>query len=228
MDIGKLKGLSIGDLTERAQALAEKLAPTDPDFASDLALSLVKGVLSGNEDLSDIVGLFGEDADISGGLFPEEPVTVTKTTTSVGGLPPEDLGDTPEEKSMVNDAEQLMNEILSAKDEAEVDAILAKNGIDAGNEPGQAPVDLGDTPEEKDLLDQAVKNSEAPAKEDKPAEKPEEKKEDKPAEEAPAKEDKPTEEKPADKPEEKKSESKSDDDNADTQKNILKGLDNRF
>lgn len=219
MDIGKLKGLSIGDLTERAQALAEKLAPTDPDFASDLALSLVKGVLSGNEDLSGIVGLFGEDADISGGLFPEEPVTVTKTTTSVGGLPPEDLGNTPEEKSMVDDAEQLMNEILNAKDDAEVDAILAKNGIDTGNEPGQAPADLGDTPEEKDLLDQAVKNSEEKPAEEKPADE-------KPAEEK--KEDKPAEEKPADEPEEKKSESNSDDDSSDTQKNILKGLDNRF
>ena len=52
MDIGKLKGLTIGDLTARAQALAEKLAPTDPDFANDLALSLVKGVISGNDDLS--------------------------------------------------------------------------------------------------------------------------------------------------------------------------------
>lgn len=229
MDIGKLKGLSIGDLTERAQALAEKLAPTDPDFASDLALSLVKGVLSGNEDLSGIVGLFGEDADISGGLFPEEPVTVTKTTTSVGGLPPEDLGDTPEEKSMVDDAEQLMNEILNAKDDAEVDAILAKNGLDTGNAPSEGLT--GDTtPEEKDLLDQAVKNSEEEKKEDKPTEpvaKPEEKKEETPAEEK--KEDKPAEPaEPADKSEEKKSESKSDDDNSDTQKNILKGLDNRF
>ena len=211
MDIGKLKGLSIGDLTTRAQSLAEKLAPTDPDFASDLALALVKGVMSGNEDLSDIVGWFGEDADISGGLFPEEPVTVTKTTTSVGGLPPADLGDTPEEQAMIDNSEQLMNDILNAKDDSEIDAILAKNGLDTGNEPNQPPADLGDTPEEQSLLKQT-----ADAKDDKPEEnKPEENKP-----EVPKKENKP--EAP------KKEDKSSDEDNSDTQKNILKGLNNRF
>ena len=202
MDIGKLKGLSIGDLTARAQSLAEKLAPTDPDFASDLALALVKGVMSGNEDLSGIVGLFGEDADISGGLFPEEPVTVTKTTTSVGGLPPADLGGTPEEQVMIDNSEQLMNDILNAKDDSEIDVILAKNGLDTGNEPNQPPTDLGGTPEEQSLLKQTTgtgedKSTEAPKKDDKP--------------EAPKSEDK-----------------SSDEDNSDTQKNILKGLNNRF
>ena len=223
MDIGKLKGLSIGDLTARAQSLAEKLAPTDSDFASDLALALVKGVMSGNEDLSGIVGLFGEDADISGGLFPEEPVTVTKTTTSVGGLPPADLGGTPEEQAMIDNSEQLMNDILNAKDDSEIDAILAKNGLDTGNEPNQPPADLGDTPEEQSLLKQPTdtkddKPTEAPKKENKPTEAP--KKEDKPTE-APKKENKPTEAP-------KKEDKSSDEDNSDTQKNILKGLNNRF
>lgn len=222
MDIGKLKGLSIGDFTARAQSLAEKLAPTDPDFASDLALALVKGVMSGNEDLSGIVGLFGEDADISGGLFPEEPVTVTKTTTSVGGLPPADLGGTPEEQAMIDNSEQLMNDILNAKDDSEIDAILAKNGLDTGNEPNQPPADLGGTPEEQSLLKQTTDTKEgkpeAPKKEDKPAEEP--KKEDK-SSEAPKKEDKPTEAP-------KKEDKSSDEDNSDTQKNILKGLNNRF
>lgn len=216
MDIGKLKGLSIGDLTTRAQSLAEKLAPTDPDFASDLALALVKGVMSGNEDLSDIVGWFGEDADISGGLFPEEPVTVTKTTTSVGGLPPADLGDTPEEQAMIDNSEQLMNDILNAKDDSEIDAILAKNGLDTGNEPNQPPADLGDTPEEQSLLKQT-----ADAKDDKPEEnKPEENKPEENKPEVPKKENKP--EAP------KKEDKSSDEDNSDTQKNILKGLNNRF
>ena len=213
MDIGKLKGLSIGDLTARAQSLAEKLVPTDPDFASDLALALVKGVMSGNEDLSGIVGLFGEDADISGGLFPEEPVTVTKTTTSVGGLPPADLGGTPEEQAMIDNSEQLMNDILNAKDDSEIDAILAKNGLDTGNEPNQPPTDLGGTPEEQSLLKQTTGTGEG-----KPAEEP--KKDDKPAEE-PKKEDKSTEAP-------KKEDKSSDEDNSDTQKNILKGLNNRF
>ena len=235
MDIGKLKGLSIGDLTARAQSLAEKLAPTDPDFASDLALALVKGVMSGNEDLSGIVGLFGEDADISGGLFPEEPVTVTKTTTSVGGLPPADLGGTPEEQAMIDNSEQLMNDILNAKDDSEIDAILAKNGLDTGNEPNQPPTDLGNTPEEQSLLKQTTDTKEnkpeAPKKDDKPEEnKPEENKpeENKPEENKPE-DDKPEAPKKDDKPEAPKKEDKSsDEDNSDTQKNILKGLNNRF
>ena len=212
MDIGKLKGLSIGDLTARAQSLAEKLAPTDPDFASDLALALVKGVMSGNEDLSGIVGLFGEDADISGGLFPEEPVTVTKTTASVGGLPPADLGGTPEEQVMIDNSEQLMNDILNAKDDSEIDAILAKNGLDTGNEPNQPPTDLGGTPEEQSLLKQTTDTEE-----NKPKEPKEPKKEDKPAEEPETKPEVP-----------KKDDKPSDEDNSDTQKNILKGLSNRF
>ena len=203
MDIGKLKSLSIGDLTARAQSLAEKLAPTDSDFASDLALALVKGVMSGNEDLSDIVGWFGEDADISGGLFPEEPVTVTKTTTSVGGLPPADLGGTPEKQAMIDNSEQLMNDILNAKDDPEIDAILAKNGLDTGNESNQPPADLGGTPEKQILLKQTTDTEENKPEENKP------KKDDK--SEAPKKEDK-----------------SSDEDNNDTQKNILKGLSNRF
>ena len=216
MDIGKLKGLSIGDLTARAQSLAEKLAPTDPDFASDLALALVKGVMSGKEDLSDIVGWFGEDADISGGLFPEEPVTVTKTTTSVGGLPPTDLGDTPEEQAMIDNSEQLMNDILNAKDDSEIDAILAKNGLDTGNEPNQPPADLGNTPEEQSLLKQITDTEENKPEENKPEEnKPEENKP-----EVPKKENKPEASKKEDK--------SSDEDNSDTQKNILKGLSNRF
>ena len=227
MDIGKLKGLSIGDFTARAQSLAEKLAPTDPDFASDLALALVKGVMSGNEDLSDIVGWFGEDADISGGFFPEEPVTVTKTTTSVGGLPPADLGDTPEEQAMIDNSEQLMNDILNAKDDSEIDAILVKNGLDTGNEPNQPPADLGSTPEEQSLLKQITDTEENKPGENKPGEnKPEE---NKPKENKP-KENKPKENKPKEnKPEAPKKEDKSSsEDNSDTQKNILKGLSNRF
>ena len=220
MDIGKLKSLSIGDLTARAQSLAEKLAPTDPDFASELALALVKGVMSGNEDLSDIVGWFGEDADISGGLFPEEPVTVTKTTTSVGGLPPADLGGTPEEQAMIDNSEQLMNDILNAKDDSEIDAILAKNGLDTGNAPNQPPADLGGTPEEQSLLKQITDTEEN---------KPEENKSEENKPEVPKKENKPEVPKKDDKPEASKKEDKSsDEDNSDTQKNILKGLSNRF
>ena len=184
--------------------------------------------MSGNEDLSDIVGWLGEDADISGGLFPEEPVTVTKTTTSVGGLPPADLGDTPEEQAMIDNSEQLMNDILNAKDDSEIDAILAKNGLDTGNEPNQPPADLGNTPEEQSLLKQITDTEENKPEENKPEEnKPEE---NKPEENKP-KENKPEENKPKkdDKPEAPKKEDKpTGEDNSDTQKNILKGLTNRF
>lgn len=162
MDASKLKSLSVGDLVTRAQALAEKLAPTDPDFANDLALSLVKGLVNGNEDLSSIVSLFGNDDDISGGLFPEEPVTVTKTTTSVGGN---------------IDPDEAAKAIQDAGGEpAASDTELA----------GET------TPEEDAMLKQAVANdakekskAEEPPKEDKPAEeeKKEPPKEDKPKEE---------------------------------------------
>ena len=236
MDVGKLKGLSVGDLVARAQALAEKLAPTDPDFANDLALSLVKGLVNGNEDLSSIVSLFGNDDDISGGLFPEEPVTVTKTTTSVGGnIDPDEAAKaiqdaggepaasdtelagntTPEE----DDASAYMEALMNGSDE-EIQAAAAKLGI----EPELSTELAGDTtPEEKKMLKQAAVNSvngTEPKAEEKPEEKPaEEKKE-------PPKEDKPKEEKKeepkADKPVEEKKESKQE--QSDTDKNIIGAL----
>ena len=227
MDLGKLKGLTVGDLVARAQALGEKLAPTDPDFANDLALSLVKGLASGNEDLSNIVSLFGSDDDISGGLFPEEPVTVTKTTTSVGGnVDPEEAaqaienagGDpaasdtelagetTPEE----DNATAYMDALLNGSDE-EINAAAAKLGI----EPDLSTELAGETtPEEDEMLKQAEANA---ASEQAPEDKPKDKSEKKPEEK---KEDKPKEEKP----EEKSKETGSDD----TMKNITSALSDRF
>ena len=224
MDVGKLKGLSVGDLVTRAQALAEKLAPTDPDFANDLALSLVKGLVNGNEDLSSIVSLFGSDDDISGGLFPEEPVTVTKTTTSVGGdIDPEEAakaienaggnpeasdtglaGDTtPEEE----DASAYMEALMNGSDE-EIQAAAAKLGI----EPNLSTELSGDTtPEEDEMLKQAKKNA---ADEKKPEEKETKSEDKKPEEKETKSEDK--------KPETKESESD------DTMKNITSALSDRF
>ena len=230
MDVGKLKGLSVGDLVTRAQALAEKLAPTDPDFANDLALSLVKGLVNGNEDLSSIVSLFGNDDDISGGLFPEEPVTVTKTTTSVGGnVDPDEAakaiqdaggepaasdtelaGDTTPEE---DDASAYMEALMNGSDE-DIQAAAAKLGI----EPELSTELAGDTtPEEDAMLKQAEKNA---SQEEKPAE-------DKPAEKKnePPKEDKPKEEK---KEEPKKEEPKKEDEPDDTMKNITSALSNRI
>lgn len=230
MDLGKLKGLTVGDLVTRAQALAEKLAPTDPDFANDLALSLVKGLVNGNEDLSSIVSLFGSDDDISGGLFPEEPVTVTKTTTSVGGnVDPDEAAKaiqdaggepaasdtelagntTPEE----DNASAYMDALMNGSDE-DIQAAAAKLGI----EPELSTELAGDTtPEEDAMLNQAKENAsqeEKPAEEkpkEKPEEKPEEKSEKKPAE------DKPAEDKP-----------KKEDMSDDTMKNITSALSNRI
>lgn len=238
MDVGKLKSLSVGDLVARAQALAEKLAPTDPDFANDLALSLVKGLVNGNEDLSSIVSLFGSDDDISGGLFPEEPVTVTKTTTSVGGnIDPDEAakaiqnaggepaasdtelagGTTPEE----DDASAYMEALMNGSDE-DIQAAAAKLGI----EPELSTELAGDTtPEEDTMLKQAEKNA---SQEEKPAEE-KQTTEEKPAEkkEEPPKEDKPKEEKKeepkADKPAEDKK-----DESDDTMKNITSALSNRI
>lgn len=227
MDLGKLKGLTVGDLVTRAQALAEKLAPTDPDFANDLALSLVKGLVNGNEDLSSIVSLFGSDDDISGGLFPEEPVTVTKTTTSVGGnVDPDEAakaiqdaggepaasdtelaGDTTPEE---DDASAYMDALMNGSDE-DIQAAAAKLGI----KPDLSTELAGDiTPEEDKMLKQAEKNA---SQEEKPAEeKPVEKKEEPPKEDKPKEEKK--EEPKADKPAEDKQEQ------SDTDKNIISTL----
>lgn len=217
MDLGKLKGLTVGDLVTRAQALAEKLAPTDPDFANDLALSLVKGLVNGNEDLSSIVSLFGSDDDISGGLFPEEPVTVTKTTTSVGGnVDPDeaakaiqDAGGEPA-ASEEDDASAYMDALMNGSDE-DIQAAAAKLGI----KPDLSTELAGDiTPEEDKMLKQAEKNA---SQEEKPAEeKPVEKKEEPPKEDKPKEEKK--EEPKADKPAEDKQEQ------SDTDKNIISTL----
>lgn len=237
MDVGKLKGLSVGDLVTRAQALAEKLAPTDPDFANDLALSLVKGLVNGNEDLSSIVSLFGSDNDISGGLFSEEPVTVTKTTTSVGGnVDPDEAakaiqdaggepaasdtelaGDTTPEE---DDASAYMEALMNGSDE-DIQAAAAKLGI----KPELSTELAGDTtPEEDKMLKQAEKNASQEEKptEEKPAEeKPAEKKEE------PPKEDKPKEEKKEEPKADKPAEDKKDEPD-DTMKNITSALGDRF
>lgn len=218
MDASKLKGLTLGDFVTRAHEIAEKLAPTDPDFANDIALSLVKGLVNGDEDLSKMISWTNAENDISGGLFPEEPVTVTKTTTSVGGnVDPDEAAKaiqdaggepaasdtelagetTPEE----DDASAYMEALMNGSDE-EIQAAASKLGI----EPDLSTELAGETtPEEDEMLKQAVAND---AKE-KSAEK----------------ETKPEEEKPEDKKSEKSdNESGSDD----TMKNITSALSDRF
>ena len=232
MDASKLKGLTIGDFVTRAHEIAEKLAPTDPEFANDLAMSLIKGLVNGDEDLSSMVSWANADDAISGGFFPEEPVTVTKTTTSVGGnVDPDEAakaiqdaggepaasdtelaGDTTPEE---DDASAYMEALMNGSDE-DIQAAAAKLGI----KPELSTELAGDTtPEEDKMLKQAEKNA---SQEEKPAEeKPVEKKEEPPKEDKPKEEKK--EEPKADKPVEDKK-----DEPDDTMKNITSALSNRI
>lgn len=232
MDAGKLKGLTLGDFVTRAHEIAEKLAPTDPDFANDIALSLVKGLVNGDEDLSKMISWTNAEDDISGGLFPEEPVTVTKTTTSVGGnVDPDEAakaiqdaggepaasdtelaGDTTPEE---DDASAYMEALMNGSDE-DIQAAAAKLGI----KPELSTELAGDiTPEEDKMLKQAEKNASQEEKlaEEKPVEKKEE----------PPKEDKPKEEKKEEPKVDKPAEDKKDEPD-DTMKNITSALSNRI
>ena len=222
MDVGKLKGLTIGDLVARAQALGEKLEPDNPDFADNLALSLVKSVVHGTEDLGPIIDLFGSDDDISGGLFPDDAVSVTETSVSL----PKDTeinrdgiaGDmTPEEEQMLDQAinpeeDDVFAQILNANTDEELQAAL---GITGDNKPAEdtstdtPPADFSDT-DKTSAEEAADKPEEKPSEEEKPAEsKPEEKKEEKV-------------------PEEEKPKETSKDESDDTVKNITSALSDRF
>ena len=219
MDVGKLKGLTIGDLVARAQALGEKLEPDNPDFADNLALSLVKSVVHGTEDLGPIIDLFGSDDDISRGLFPDDAVSVTETSVSL----PKDTeinregiaGDmTPEEEQMLDQAinpeeDDVFAQILNANTDEELQAAL---GITGDNKPAEdsstdePPADFSDT--DKTSAEEAADKSEEKPKEEKPAEsKPEEKKEE---------------------PKEEKPKETSKDESDDTMKNITSALSDRF
>lgn len=207
MDADKLRGITVGSLITKAQDLAEQMAPDEPDYAEELALALVKSLI-GDGDLNQTVGLFGDDKAISDGLFgAEEPVTVTQTTTSVGGLPE---GDTPEESP---EEQELMNRIQNATSEEELDQILAENGYDdAAGTSEEKPAEEPKEPKEE-------KPAEKPTEEKKPAAEPKEPKEEKPAEEPKKEEPKePKEEPKEDKPESKKEDKQ---EQSDTDRNII-------
>ena len=232
MDVGKLKGLTIGDLVARAQALGEKLEPDNPDFADNLALSLVKSVVHGTEDLGPIIDLFGSDDDISGGLFPDDAVSVTETSVSL----PKDTeinregiaGDmTPEEEQMLDQAinpeeDDVFAQILNANTDEELQAAL---GITGDNKPAEdsstdePPADFSDT--DKTSAEEAADKPEEKPAELKPEEKKEEPKEEKPAEPKP-------EEKKEEPKEEKPKETSKDESGDDTMKNITSALSDRF
>ena len=244
MDIDKLKGLTIGDLVTRAQALGERLEPDNPDFADSLALSLVKSIVHGfkEDDLRQVTDLFGNYDDIAGGLFPDDDNTVSVTETSVSLPKSTELAGetTPEEDSMLDETvnpkeDDILSQILNANTEEELQAALGME-----NEPSE---DLAGetTPEEEQMLDQAEENAaegntdfsdtdktSAEEAADKPAEAPkEEKKEETPKEEKP-KEEKPKEEKKEGAPKEDKPKEDNKDGSDDTMKNITSALSDRF
>ena len=228
------------DNKKRAEELAAKFGADDPTYAHDI-LGILNNASFGDEvNLEELFGPEAAQAIIEAfGDKDEEPVTVTKTTTSVGSnVDPdtaakaiEDAGGTPlaSDTELAGDtnAEEmdLMQKILTGTDDEAREAYIALNGSADGWDDSASNPDRGEV-EGKDAAE-----SEPPAEEP-PAEEP---KEDKPKEDKPAdepKEDKPKEDKPK---EEKKEEPKADkpaenkkDEPDDTMKNITAALDNRI
>ena len=206
------------DNRKLAEELAAKFGADDPTYAHDI-LGILNNASFGDEvNLEELFGPEAAKAIIEAfGDKDEEPVTVTKTTTSVGGnVDPddaakaiEDAGGTPlasdtELAGDVNAEEMdLMQKILTGTDDEAREAYIALNGSADGWD-GLA----GETtPEEDEMLKLAS------GEPDKPAEEP---KEDKPKEEK-------KEESKADKPAEDKK-----DEPDDTMKNITSALGDRF
>lgn len=241
MDFDAVSKIPLGDLIGRAINVQDEFSPSDSDFAIKLASAIAEAVRRGKDNfepnIKEILSLFSGGSltpeTIEQRLFPvaeatEEPVTVTKTTTSVGNTPVEENVETStpdtsdalaQELSMSDDDfQKLLDEIpddddtVSGKDEPPKDfgevpgeKELYLDAAKSKAEKGKPAEDMGSTPEEKDLVDNAAQSSE-------------EKKEDKPAEEK--KEDKPAEDKPAD----DKSDSKKEDnkqEQSDTDRNII-------
>lgn len=237
-----------------AKELADKYSPDDPTFAKDLLGILINAAYGDEIDFNNLFGADGA-ADIvkAFGIGDEDPVTVTKTTTSVGGLPP-DMGSTPEEAEAIannmlgekpidlketDERTNFADSLASASTDEEVRELCAKYGIKLNDGDSiDAPVD-SDPASDNNLDKLEGKNPEEKNKPPKDfGDTPEEKdltaqaiENNKPKEDKP-KEDKPKEDKPK---EEKKEESKADkpaedkkDEPDDTMKNITSALGDRF
>lgn len=222
-----------------AEELAAKFGADDPTYAHDILGILNNASFGDDVNLEELFGPEAAQAIIEKfGDKDEEPVTVTKTTTSVGGnVDPdeaakaiEDAGGTPlaSDTELAGDtnAEEmdLMQKILTGTDDEAREAYIALNGSADGWD-GLA----GETtPEEDEMLKLAAGDSDKPAEEPK-EEKKEEPKVDKPTEETkePPKEDKPKEEKKEESKADKPAEDKKDEPD-DTMKNITSALGDRF
>lgn len=230
-----------------AKELADKYSPDDPTFAKDLLGILINAAYGDEIDFDSLFGKDGADDITKAFGLGDDPVTVTKTTTSVGGLPA-DIGATPEEAEAVannmlgespvdlketDERTNFADALVSADSDEEVRELCAKYGINLDSDDSIAAPEDSDPASDANLDKLDGKNPEDKGKAPKdfgntPEEKEladqavknaaEEKKE-------PPKEDKPKEEK---KEEPKKEEPKKEDEPDDTMKNITSALSNRI
>ena len=222
-----------------AKELASKFSPDDPTFAKDLMAILINAAFG---DEIDFKSLFGEDgaSEITKafGLGDNEPLTVTKTTTSVGGLPG-DMGAAPEEAEAIannmlgeepidlkdtDEGTNFADALASAMSDEEVRNLCAKYGIQLDPDDSVTAPEDSDPASDANLdkLDNKKPEEKKPEPETKkPEEKPEEKKPE-PEPEAKKPEEKPEEKKPEAPKEDKK------DEPDDTMKNITSALSNRI
>ena len=220
------KGLPIMLKNARKMSDDERLGNGDANYGSEMLMWLIRQLYEHPEDdpssiLKNFTANGIDEAQLAKMLMEEgidEPVSVTQTTTSVGGVADPD---TPEEVGIeakangLDDSDALYDAILNGEFDDELDNTEADTDESTAEEPPaeSTPEEFSDT-ETTSAEEAAAKPEEK--KEEKPAEseKPAEKKE----EETP-KEEKPKEEKPK---EEKKDESD------DTMKNITSALTDRF
>ena len=232
------------DNRKLAEELAAKFGADDPTYAHDI-LGILNNASFGDE--VNLEELFGPEAakaiTEAFGDKDEEPVTVTKTTTSVGGnVDPdeaakaiEDAGGIPlasdtELAGDVNAEEMdLMQKILTGTDDEAREAYIALNGSADGWD-GLA----GETtPEEDEMLKQAKKNASSGNPDRGEIERKDATESEPPAEETkeetkePPKEDKPKEEKKEESKADKPAEDKKDEPD-DTMKNITSALGGRL
>lgn len=232
-----------------AKELADKFSPDDPTFAKDLLGILINAAYGDEIDFSTLFGKDGADEITKAFGLGDDPVTVTKTTTSVGGLPA-DMGDTPEEAEAIannmlgekpidlketDERTNFADALASAESDEEVRELCAKYGINLDSDDSITAPEDSDPASDANLDKLDGKNPADKGKApkdfgDTPEEKEladqavknaaEEKKE-------PPKEDKPKEEKKEEPKADKPAEDKKDEPD-DTMKNITSALSNRI
>lgn len=228
-----------------AKELADKFSPDDPTFAKDLLGILINAAYGDEIDFSTLFGKDGADEITKAFGLGDDPVTVTKTTTSVGGLPG-DIGATPEEAEAIannmlgekpidlketDERTNFADALVSAESDEAVRELCAKYGINIDEDDGIGAPEDSDPASDANLDKLDGKNPEDKGKSPKDFG-------DTPEEKGPAKQAvdnaKPVEDKKEKKPEEKKEPPKEEkkeekkDEPDDTMKNITSALSNRI